>query len=403
MRITFITLKLDIVLGGGANRGLDIKLRALQQLGHDVRLITIFPELNKLPKEGVPYPIEEARPSDKRFQSLQQHVVNVLRANEERTDIYNIDGTTFLWAGGMYRKNGGRIPVVAYLPTYMEALNLLTYELPEFTKHPVACIKLWAEIRSVWLKNWIWAKIVGLRYANALDLIFVPAPVVKDIYGNFGFPKERIAVLPEFIDPSNVRSQDVTIEPIPINFSDQRPFRLLHVGRLLRMKGVDLIIEAIATARKNGRAITATIVGDGPQKERLEQQATNLGINEAIEFVPWREEHSLASVYAACDAFVHPCRFPEPLGRTIIEAMFFQKPIITTEGSGSAWAADKAGVTSRMEDVNDLERVISDLYDHPERLREMATHTQERVAFFEYHRWTSIYVTHLEEVLATSR
>jgi glycosyltransferase involved in cell wall biosynthesis len=403
MRITFITLKIDIVRGGGANRGLDIKLRALQRLGHEVRLLTLFPELNALPAEGVPYPVEPVPPVMRTFNALQRHVVELLRANETQTDIYNIDGTSCLWAGGMYRQEGGTIPVVAYLATYMEALDILTPELPDPQNGLMPWLKLFIELRSVWIKNWIWSKVFGLPVAQRLDAIFVPAPVVGDIYAQFGFPKQRIAVLSEFIDRSHFHVERTRSEPYPLQFTNERPFRILHVGRLLRMKGVDLVIQAVAGARRRGRHVTLTVLGDGPQRARLEALIDRLDITNAVTFLPWKEESDLSSSYAACDAFVHPCRFPEPLGRTIIEAMFFGRPIITSAGSGSAWAAGEAGATAKQGDAKDLERVICELHDHPERLKEMSRHTSERVAFFDHEAWARTFVTQLEQIRATSR
>jgi glycosyltransferase involved in cell wall biosynthesis len=83
--------------------------------------------------------------------------------------------------------------------------------------------------------------------------------------------------------------------------------------------------------------------------------------------------------------------------------MFFGRPIITSAGSGSAWAAGEAGATATQGDAKDLERVICELHDHPERLKEMSRHTSERVAFFDHEAWARTFVTQLEQIRATSR
>lgn len=396
MRITFITLKIDIVVGGGANRGLDMKLRSLRARGHDVRLITVFPELNRLPPEGAPYPVEAAPCANRGFRALQEHVVSIMKQNETRTDVYHIDGTTCLWAGGMYRKAGGRVPVAAYLSTYMEALNLLTYEPPDPSKGIGSWLRFHLDVRMVWLKHRLWVKTLGLPIARHLDLVFVPSPVTGEHYARFGFPADRIAVMPEFIDPGHFHPDAFRSEPFPSSFGSDKPFRLLHVGRLLRMKGVDLLIQAVAGLRRDERNVTATILGGGPQLERLKKLAETLGIDDAVTFLPWTEESDLSPAYAACDAFVHPCRFPEPLGRTIIEALFFGRPIVTSEHTGSAWAAGDAGVTAKMGSADDLKRALAELYGHPGRLTELSHAAPARVDFFDVRRWT---IT-LEESLA---
>jgi glycosyltransferase involved in cell wall biosynthesis len=390
MRITFLTLKIDLLAGGGANRGLDIKLRGLIERGHDVRLITIFPELNKLPPEGVPYTVENAPCASRSFFALQQHVVSLLKENESRTDVYHIDGVTFLWAGGMYRRAGGHIPTAAYLSTYTEALKLLTFETPDPKKGILPWIKFNVDVRMVWLKHLLWAKFVGMASARFLDVIFVPSPEAGVHYAQFGFQKDRIVTMPEFVDPSRFHPEAFQSEPYPVSFDPDRPFRLLHVGRLMRMKGIDLLIRALTELRRNGRIVTLSIIGDGPQLERLKKLAVDLGATESIIFVPWTDESGLADAYAASDAFVHPCRFPEPFGRTVLEALFFSRPVITSKGSGSEWAAGKAGVATRMGSAEDLELTLSKLYDNPNRLSALSNNAPERVEFYKVDRWLDI-------------
>ncbi|MEO5927987.1 MAG: glycosyltransferase family 4 protein [Patescibacteria group bacterium] len=402
MRIIFITLKLDIVVGGGANRGLDIKLRSLQELGHDVRLITLFPELNRLPAEGVPYPIEEAPAKNRAFPALQQHVVELLKQNESRADIYHIDGATCLWAGGMYRMEGGRVPTVVYLPTYMEALNLLTPESPDITKGIVPWLHFHFIINLQWLKHWSWAKFVGLKYARRLDAIFADSPVLGENYARFGFPKNRIFVMPEFIDSSRFHIDTIHGGPIPTAFGAERPLHLLHAGRLLRMKGVDLLIRAVAGLRRSGRNTIVTVLGDGPQRERLERLVKELNVEDGVVFAPWKEEGDLAPAYAACDAFVHSCRFPEPFGRTILEALFFGRPIVTTIGSGSAWVAGDAGIATTMGSAEDLECGLANLYDHPEKLATMSAAAASRVSYFTHRTWTKNLADHLTSLVSPS-
>ena len=399
MRITFITLKIDIVVGGGANRGLDIKLRSLQARGHEVKLLTIFPELNRLPPEGVPYSVLAEPCKDRGFRALQKHAVSLLTQYENQTDVYHIDGTTCMWAGGMYRKAGGSVPTVVYLPTYAEALNLLPYEAPDPFKGFMPWLKFHIDVRMVWFKHWLWAKFVGIKYIHHLDKIFGDSPVLCENYVRFGFPKDKFEVMPEFVDASHFLDKDVQGSAIPDVFNAERSFHLLHVGRLLRMKGVDLLIQAVAGLRRGDRNVTATVLGNGPQLERLQKLAQKLGVKAAVTFLPWTEESALAPTYASCDAFVHPCRFPEPFGRTILEALFFHRPIVTTEHSGSAWVAGNAGKTIKMNNAADLERVLAELYDHPPLLKKLLNAAPERVAFFNHDHWTRVLEQSLQKLI----
>lgn len=401
MRIVFLTLKLDLAAGGGANRGLDVKLRGLQNLGHDVSLITIFPELNRLP-DNLPYRVLTAPCADRTYPAVQRHVIATLRAHEASADVFHIDGSTCVWGGGMYRAEGGLVPTVAYIPTYTEAINLLTLEAPDPTKGLVPWLTFHVQVRLQWLKHFFWAKTVGLRAARKLDAVFGDSPILISHYVNFGFPAERMHVMPEFVDEERFRQTSVAPESVPASFGPQRPFRLLHAGRLLKMKGVDLLIRAIADLKKDGRNVTLTLVGDGPQRERLERLADQLGVREAITFDPWTDENGLPRAYAACDAFVHPCRFPEPFGRTVLEALFFDRPVVTTSGSGSEWVAGNAGIAVRMNSMVSLRDALADVYDNPSRLTACSAAAFERVRFFDHRAWTKKLADHLT-VLVSSK
>jgi len=400
MRIIFFALKLDLQEGGGANRGMDIKLRGLHKLGHEVRLVTIFPELNRLPPEGVPYPVDEASCTDRAFLSLQDHVLRTLRSYEEHADLFHIDGTSFLWAGGMYRAEGGRIPTVAYLPTYAEVVDKIKPEAPDPKRDLTGWFCFHVLIRIQRLKHWLWGKLVGLKYARQLDVVFVDSPVLGAAYEHFGFPKDRLEVLPEFVDEHRFRSFGVRRTDMATAYGPDRPLRLFYAGRLIRTKGPDLLIRAVANVRRSGRNVTVRIKGNGPQIERLQCLAKGLDVSDAVKFESWADERELAQGYAECDVFVHPCRHPEPFGRTVLEALFFDKPVITSKGSGSAWAVGDAGIATKMGSAVDLERAIRELYDDPSRISKLLAAAPERIRYFDHRVWIKRLSDRLERLIA---
>lgn len=117
-------------------------------------------------------------------------------------------------------------------------------------------------------------------------------------------------------------------EPVPeaANATD-----LLFIGELRHLKGIDVLLEAIARLRGDGRALTATIVGGGNDRSIFEQQAMRLGLAGVVHFagvMPARQAFALGRV------LVVPSR-AEGLPYVILEAGAAGKPVIATRVGGN--------------------------------------------------------------------
>jgi len=127
----------------------------------------------------------------------------------------------------------------------------------------------------------------------------------------------------------------------PEDFSPVRPAPeaadLLFIGELRHLKGVDVLIAAIAEAsRRTGRAITATIVGDGPDRQAFEQAAEQAGLASTVRFtgaMPAR------AAFALGRAMVIPSR-AESFPYIVLEAMAAGLPIIASGVGGIVEALD---------------------------------------------------------------
>ncbi len=109
---------------------------------------------------------------------------------------------------------------------------------------------------------------------------------------------------------------------------------VLFVGRLVRYKGVDVLLEAM-----RGVSATAILVGNGPEQVSLQRAAERLGVADRVKFLGEVSPDELAALYRACDLFVLPSiTRQEAFGVVQIEAMACGKPVISTDlGTGSGW------------------------------------------------------------------
>jgi glycosyltransferase involved in cell wall biosynthesis len=104
---------------------------------------------------------------------------------------------------------------------------------------------------------------------------------------------------------------------------------ILSVNRLDRAKRVDLLLDALAA----DPSLRCVIVGDGPDRERLERLATSHGLDGRAEFAGRVDEAALARLYARCLA-VYYAPVDEDFGMVPYEAFLSEKPVVTTRDAG---------------------------------------------------------------------
>jgi glycosyltransferase involved in cell wall biosynthesis len=105
---------------------------------------------------------------------------------------------------------------------------------------------------------------------------------------------------------------------------------LVFLGELRHLKGIHVLIDAIAQLHRDGRNVTATLVGDGPDRDGLLAHVERCGLNAAVRFQPAmaaRQAMTLGKVMVA------PSRF-ESLPYVVLEAAAASKPLITTHVGG---------------------------------------------------------------------
>jgi glycosyltransferase involved in cell wall biosynthesis len=107
---------------------------------------------------------------------------------------------------------------------------------------------------------------------------------------------------------------------------------ITYFGRLIPEKGVDLLIKAFKRIHKKAEDnIYLLVGGEGSQRTQLENMAKETTGVIFTGFVP--RKNQLATI-AQSDVFVHPARYPEAFGITILEAMALGLPVVATRVGG---------------------------------------------------------------------
>jgi glycosyltransferase involved in cell wall biosynthesis len=140
-----------------------------------------------------------------------------------------------------------------------------------------------------------------------------------------GLPQPKIAIIPYGLDAPPAPWGENPPSAVP----DQARV-LLAVSRLVEQKGVDRAVAALPAIRSQHPDAVLVVLGDGPERPRLEALARDLGVADAL-YLIGRVADVAAWLHRA-EALVHPARW-EGFGLALLEAMLASVPIVATRVS----------------------------------------------------------------------
>jgi glycosyltransferase involved in cell wall biosynthesis len=109
---------------------------------------------------------------------------------------------------------------------------------------------------------------------------------------------------------------------------------ILSVGYLLQRKNVASLIHALAHVRESFPDVELTILGDGPERRRLETIVQELNLGRNVKFLGFVEHRHVPPHFARADIFVHLAHI-ESFGQVYLEAMASGTPILTSHNAGA--------------------------------------------------------------------
>ena len=192
---------------------------------------------------------------------------------------------------------------------------------------------------------------------------------------SMGLPKEKTFVAANSIDTEEIAQ-----------FAEDRPLagrhRILYIGRLIEGKKVDLLLRAFARARVSLPPGTElTVIGSGPESEKLSELAQELGLAEQVGFVPAvYEQAQLASYFNSAWVSVSPGR----IGLSAIHSLAYGVPMIVArdEPHRPEVIALEEGINTlffNSNDADDLAQRLLELSSCPERHARMSRAALDKI------------------------
>ena len=120
-------------------------------------------------------------------------------------------------------------------------------------------------------------------------------------------------------------------------------FNILFAGRLVAIKGILMGIRAFHLFSQKNTESLMTIVGDGPDEERIKDLIRELGLEEKIELIPWLSQNELFELMGKSDVFLFPS-LRDGGGAVLVEAMASECPVIGLDiGGPGVYIQDEFG------------------------------------------------------------
>lgn len=357
MRICFVDLFMDLECSGGSMHSLDLYATKLCERGHEISILTFYPKRNiGFDRNKKPYKIIEDPLDIKNQIDLTIGLKDRLKKHEKEFDIYHIHDPRLFLGGSLYRKFGGKVPIVGDLNTYLfyrknfGATDIITLPVRFLHKQRLRLID---------------------KYC---DLLFPVSPYVEKVYNEYGIRKEKLFMIPDGFDFSKSKTTKR-------NERKDGLFRLLYLGRLEHTKGVDIILKALSLLKN--KDIVLEVAGDGPEKLKLEELAEKLGLQKRVRFHGFVTNEKMYELYAKCDVFIHAPRWEEAFGRAIVDAMYVGLPVIVANMGGCPWVAGVAALIFKSEDELDLSKKIELLYFDQKLRQKLSIAGKERAKYFD--------------------
>ncbi|MCW9059104.1 MAG: glycosyltransferase [Gammaproteobacteria bacterium] len=220
--------------------------------------------------------------------------------------------------------------------------------------------------------------LAGLTIRLSIKTVTVSSKMLESLQQHFPNNAHCITHIPNGVNDVFFR--------IPLPTPEVRNIKLVAIGNLTPTKGVRDIIDAISTIKSS---VTITIVGDGPERDNLENQARSLGLEDKITFLGACDPEKIPGILCAHDALILASH-SEGRPNVVIEAMAAGRAVLASMLPGVRELIDdhKNGLLFPPGDAAAISKAIVYLCEEPKRILQFGISARKSIEDLELS-WTS--------------
>jgi glycosyltransferase involved in cell wall biosynthesis len=223
-----------------------------------------------------------------------------------------------------------------------------------------------------------WRNAVSRQAARRVERVVALATSSIEHLTKRRFPREKIVFIPNGVETDKFRPRSPgETKRRPAGWPEGGPI-VISVGRLLEVKGFDLLLTAWATVLRRHPDAHLVIAGGGVLKDELLAQAKAAGIADRVTLLGVRDD--VPELLRAADIYVSSSR-SEGMSNAILEALASGLPVVATRAGAENDIIDD-GVTGLLiptENPAAIADALTTLLNNPLRRHDMAEHARARV------------------------
>lgn len=389
MKLSIIVPKLNLSTGGGSHYSLFYVCQGLKELGTKISIYS----LNQIDQ----YSLEA-------LSVLGIDVAGVNIFGKSYRPIYDTNDDIILVYGPMsiaykIKQNLPHRPVIAYF-------NQLGSFCTDVSKQKNNCWNSCSHIDRIRHCTSLFRKIKYVLFGfrkftefkwgfQSLDACIFDSPPLYECYQNiYKLSQDKCFVIPECINFEEINqcsSKEKKNDGI---------INILFVSSLAHYKGIDLLFSALRSLSLDWRV---WIFGDGPDRPKVEA-FKNKFPNRVCFQGHVENKVLLKELNKRKYIYVHPCRWFEAFGRSIVEAMANKIPVIVPDVGGPSWLIDHKvnGIQYRHRDPEDIAIWIKWLVNNPKDLNKISIAGWERAQDFSHKKIAALWHKTLTNIVKKS-
>ena len=331
MRVCIVAFVVPVhAIGGMQDHTRDLA-RGLVWAGHDVVVITSRHPEGKREEhlDGVRYVFVDAPRHENDPIWLRESYAAFVRLRAEQPfDVIHSESSSAV----EYLRHGvhRRVPLVAMFHGTLLGLAKARLKSGLRTRRPLPILRA---IRSVqWLATHEHFRHGAWYRFRACEAIVPTRQQLKDTCRSCLLRPSRVHVVPNGVDANLFYPRSKREAQAELGLDASPLFAC--VGRLVPEKGNHHAVRALASLGAEEPDARLVIVGDGPERERLEDLCHKLGVGGRVAFVGAQPHEAIAAYLAAADGFLFPTERDEALPIVLLQAMACARPVIASRVGG---------------------------------------------------------------------